>query len=155
MADNLDQLAEWAAPLLAKLSPAARKAAMREVVTLLRTRQVDRIKDQRNPDGTPYEARRPREQLKAKAGAIRRDMFARMRRPATLRKSSTAEGATIFIAPAVTRTARVHQYGLRDKVDWRMAKSPTVRYARRELLGFADADVQAITDVLLRHIAPD
>lgn len=154
MSDPLDQLAGWAGPLLARLAPAARKAAMREVSTLLRKRQAERIKAQQNPDGTPYEARRPREQLKGKTGAIRRDMFARMRRPGVLRMSASDGQAVVYITAQASRTARVHQQGLRDKVDWRQANSPTVRYARRELLGFAPDDVQAITDVLLRHIAP-
>lgn len=151
MADSLDQLAAWAAPLLAQLTPAARRAAMREVAKVLRQRQAERIKAQQNPDGTPYEARRPRQQLKAKAGAIRRDMFARMRRPANLRMSSSSEEAVVFINPRAAATARVHQYGLRDKVDWRMAKSPTVRYARRTILGLAPDDVNAIGDHLLNH----
>lgn len=148
MADSLDQLAAWAGPLLAKLAPAARRAAMREVATVLRQRQAARIKAQQNPDGTPYEARRPRAQLQAKAGAIRRDMFARMRRPATLRKSSTDDAAVVYIAGGAASTARVHQYGLRDKVDWRMAKSPSVRYARRALLGISGADRGKVANVL-------
>ncbi|WP_343593952.1 phage virion morphogenesis protein [Paracidovorax wautersii] len=152
MADSLDQLAAWAAPLLAQLTPAARRAAMREVAKVLRQRQAERIKTQQNPDGTPYEARRPRHQLKAKAGAIRRDMFARMRRPANLRMSSSSEEAAVFINPRAAATARVHQYGLRDKVDWRQAKSPTVRYARRELLGFSSADIEAIAEMISSHI---
>ncbi len=152
MADSLDQLAAWAAPLLAQLTPAARRAAMREVAKVLRQRQAERIKAQQNPDGSPYEARRPRQQLKAKAGAIRRDMFARMRRPANLRMSSSSEEAAVFITPRAAATARVHQYGLRDKVDWRQAKSPTVRYARRELLGFGSVDIEAIADTLSSHI---
>lgn len=152
MADSLDQLAAWAGPLLAKLDPPARRAAMREVATLLRQRQAARIKAQQNPDGTPYEARRPRAQLKAKAGAIRRDMFARMRRPATLRKSSTNDAAVVYIAGGAASTARVHQYGLRDKVDWRLAKSPAVRYARREILGISKDDVEAIESGLAAHI---
>lgn len=152
MADSLDQLAAWAGPLLAKLAPAARRAAMREVATVLRQRQAARIKAQQNPDGTPYEARRPRAQLQAKAGAIRREMFTRMRRPATLRKSSTEDAAVVFIAGGAASTARVHQYGLRDKVDWRMADSPTVRYSRRELLGINAADIEAVSSALSRAI---
>lgn len=155
MADSLDLLAGWAAPMLAKLAPAARKAAMREVSTMLRRSQAERIKSQHNPDGTPYEPRRPREQLKAKSGAIRRDMFVRMRRPGILRMTAKESEAVVLITAAASRTARVHQEGWRDKVDWRQASSPTVRYARRQLLGFSNDDIQAIHDVLLRHIAPD
>lgn len=58
----------------------------------------------------------------------------------------------MFIAGGVSSTARVHQYELRDKVDWRMAKTTTVRYARRELLGLAKPDVGAIAEVFSSYM---
>lgn len=60
----------------------------------------------------------------------------------------TDDAAVVFIAGGAASTARVHQYGLRDKVDRRQDTSPTVRYARRELLGYCIGDVQAIADML-------
>ncbi|MFN3733247.1 phage virion morphogenesis protein [Comamonas testosteroni] len=71
MADALEQLAEWATPLLQRMEPAGRRAAMLEVATYLRKSQAQRIADQRNPDGSPYEPRRPREQLAKRQSAIR------------------------------------------------------------------------------------
>jgi phage virion morphogenesis protein len=150
MADDLDRLATWAAPLLSGLGPARRRAAMVQVSTYLRRSQAERIAAQRNPDGTPYEARKPR--LRNKKGAIRRTMFEKLRQAKHLRKTATANSATVSIGGRSARIARVHQYGLRDKVVWRMPESASVKYAQRELLGFTSADEDAIIDIVLHHI---
>lgn len=150
MADALDRLSTWAAPLLACLSLPRRRVAMTQVATYLRRSQAERIAAQRNPDGSPYAPRKPR--LRAKKGSIRRTMFEKLRQAKYMRKASTAETATITIGGRTARIARVHQYGLRDKVDWRKPNSPTTQYARRELLGFTAADEEAITEILLHHI---
>lgn len=153
MADALDELANWAAPLLQRLEPASRKTAMQAVAKYLRASQTVRIAAQRNPDGSPYEPRRPREQLAQRSGAIRRGMFAGLRKARNLQQRATPDSAMVGIRPNVSRVALVHQLGLRDKVDRRMASSPTVRYARRELLGYTEADRRAIEDMLLDFIA--
>ncbi|WP_162618350.1 phage virion morphogenesis protein [Salinicola socius] len=53
----MTQLDEWVEPLLDKLEPAERKKLAREIGTALRKRQQQRIRKQKNPDGTPYPAR--------------------------------------------------------------------------------------------------
>ena len=58
MSDNLNELATWAAPLMAKLSGQERRAMMRELATGLRKRQSDRIKAQQNPDGSSFVPRK-------------------------------------------------------------------------------------------------
>lgn len=151
MADALDDLAGWAEPLLQRLSPAGRKAALQAVATYLRTSQAARIVTQRNADGSPYEPRRPREQAAQKAGAIRRGMFATLRQARYLQRRATADEAVVSIRPSVARVAAVHQYGLRDKVERRLAGSPVVRYARRELLGYTEADRKTIEEILIEH----
>jgi len=150
MAGDLNRLATWAAPLLAGLGPARRRAAMVQVSTYLRRSQAERIAAQRNPDGTPYEARKPR--LRNKKGAIRRTMFEKLRQAKRLRKAATSNSATVSIGGRSARIARVHQYGLRDKVDWRRPETVSVKYARRELLGFTAADEDAIIDLVMHHI---
>lgn len=150
MSADLSALATWLGPLLAGLSAPRQRAAMVEVSTYLRRSQAERIGAQLNPDGTAYEPRKPR--LRKKKGAIRRKMFEKLRTAKYLRKAATATTATITIGGRTARIARVHQYGLRDKVDWRRPASPEVRYPRRELLGFTAADEAAITDIVLRHI---
>ena len=152
MSQDLSNLANWAAPLLRGLSVDRRRAAMVQVSTFLRRSQAARIGAQRNADGSPYEPRKARTRLRDKKGAIRRKMFEKLRTAKYMRKAATANSATITIGGRSARIARVHQYGLRDKVDWRLPKSPQVQYPRRELLGLTSADEQAITDILLHHI---
>lgn len=149
MADTLQELTEWVGPLLQKLQPQQRRAAMREVAQYLQRSQVQRIASQRNPDGTPYVPRRPRAQLAAKTGAIRKQMFMGLRK---LPRRATADLASVGINPRVAYVARVHQLGLRDRVDRRDPTSPEVQYPRRELLGFSDTDLQAVEDILLQHL---
>lgn len=79
-------------------------------------------------------------------------MFEKLRQARHLRKSATPESATLTINGRSARIARVHQLGLRDKVDWRRPNSPSIVYPRRQLLGFTDGDVEAITEILLHHI---
>lgn len=150
MSDDINRLADWAAPLLAGLSAERRRAAMVQVATYLRRSQAERIAAQRNPDGSPYEPRKPR--LRNKKGSIRRTMFEKLRQAKRLRKAATANSATVTIGGRSARIARVHQYGLRDKVDWRKPSTVTVKYAQRELLGFTAADEDAITEIVLHHI---
>lgn len=152
MADPLQELASWAQPLLQKLQPQQRRAAMRDVAQYLQRSQMQRIANQQNPDGTPYEPRRPREQLATKSGAIRKQMFIGLRRARNLPRAASTSMARVGISERVQSIARVHHLGLRDRVDRSMPHSPEVQYPRRELLGFSDADLQAVEDILLQHL---
>lgn len=131
MADVLQQLAQWVTPLLQRMEPAGRKAAMLEVLPLIYARVRPSIADQRNPDGTPYEPRRPREQFTKRQGAIRGQMFMGLRKARNLQRKATAD-IRRTANPRVSYVARVHHYGLRDKVDRRDRNSPVVKYASRE-----------------------
>nr|WP_286675134.1 phage virion morphogenesis protein [Pseudomonas subflava] len=142
-------LEDWAGLLLARLSPGERRKFGNSIGRDLRRSQQQRIAAQRNPDGTPYAARKPR-QLRGKAGRIKRQMFARLRQAKHLRLMSTPDAIAIGFAGRVARIARVHQYGLRDRPGRGQAD---VQYDRRELLGFADADLEMIRDRLLAHLA--
>ncbi|UGA38911.1 phage virion morphogenesis protein [Chromobacterium haemolyticum] len=111
MADALAQLESKLSGLLAQLGPAQRRALARQIVTRLRASQQQRIRLQQNPDGSGFEARRP--QLRKKKGAIRRQMFTKLRLARYLKtQAGPAGGAVEFIAQ-VQRIARVHQIGLR------------------------------------------
>lgn len=149
MADNLQALEEWAAPLLAKLEPAERRKLAQQVGRELRRSQQQRIGEQRNPDGTAYAPRKAKN-LRGKAGRIKRRMFAKLRQAKHLRVQSSAEGVAIGFTGRVARIARVHQYGLRDRPERGQAD---VQYERRELLGFTEADLELIRDQLLEHLA--
>lgn len=148
MTDNLHALEEWAGLLLAKLSPGERRQLSTELGRKLRRSQQQRIASQRNPDGTAYAARRPR-QLRGKVGRIKRQMFGKLRQAQYLRVQSSPAGVAIGFTGRVSRIARIHQYGLRDRPGRGQAD---VQYERRELLGFTDADLEMIRDAILEHL---
>ncbi|WP_312597859.1 phage virion morphogenesis protein [Stutzerimonas nitrititolerans] len=150
MADDLRALEDWAGALLNQLQPKERRQVTQTIARELRRRQQQRIGAQRNPDGTPYAPRKPRQQLRVKAGRIKqRKMFAKLRTARYLRLQSDASSIAIGFAARLSRIARVHQYGLRDKPG---RNSPDVQYQRRELLGFSDDDLEMIRDQLLQHL---
>lgn len=148
MTDNLHALEEWAGLLLAKLSPGERRKLGNTIGRDLCRNQQKRIASQRNPDGTAYAARKPR-QLRNKAGRVKRHMFARLRQAKYLRLQSTPNTIAIAFAGRVSRIARVHQYGLRDRPG---RGQDDVQYDRRELLGFTEDDLEMIRDRLLTHL---
>jgi len=151
MADDLRALEDWAGALLNQVQPAARRKVTQTIARELRRSQQKRIGAQRNPDGTPYAPRKPRQQLRAKAGRIKqRKMFAKLRTARYLRLQSDASSIAIGFAGRVARLARIHQYGLRDKPG---RNSPDIQYQRRQLLGFSDAELEMIRDQLLNHLA--
>lgn len=146
--DNLHKVDDWLAALLANLEPAARKRMMRELAQELRRSQQNNIRLQRNPDGTAYEPRRVT--ARTKKGRIKRQMFAKLRTAKYLKTAASAESASVQFAGQVQRIARVHHYGLRDRVS---RKGPEIRYSQRRLLG-VNVEVEIVTrDTLLRWLA--
>lgn len=149
MNDDLQQLEDWIAPLIGKLTPKERRVLAREVARDLRIANRERIKAQQNPDGTPFE---PRTELRGRSGAVRRKaMFSKIRTAKYLRIKTGADAAAVGFAGRVARIARIHQYGLRGRVE---PGGPMHRYARRELVGFSDADRERIRDSLITHLTP-
>ncbi|MFJ7315609.1 phage virion morphogenesis protein [Pseudomonas sp. NPDC098747] len=150
MADDLLALEDWASGLLDQMEPGARSKLARELGMLLRRSQQQRIGAQRNPDGTPYTPRKPRE-LRGKQGRIRRkaQMFKKLRTARYLKARGDANAMTVGFAGRVARIARVHQYGLKDRAE---RNAPEVQYEQRQLLGFSDADRDMIRDALLTHL---
>ncbi|WP_459614356.1 phage virion morphogenesis protein [Bordetella sp. 2513F-2] len=149
-AGTFEDVAEWAAGLMARLSPAERRRVNRLVAVELRRAQSDRIAAQRNPDGSTYAPRRARKNLRGKTGHIRRKMFTRLRTARYLKAQATESTALVGFTGATARIARIHQYGLRDRPSPGM---PDVRYAVRALLGFTGADRARILDAYARHLA--
>lgn len=144
----------WVGGLIAKLEPAARRRLAKAVATDLRRSQVERIAAQQNPDGTPYKPRK-RQPLRSKGGRMKRragNMFQKLRRPSYLRATSTADDAVVgFANPQVSRIARVHQEGLRDRVA-RTPDAPEAEYPARVLLGYTDAERERLLDLVLKHL---
>ncbi|EMM2613659.1 phage virion morphogenesis protein [Enterobacter kobei] len=146
--DDLQRVDDWLAALLANLEPAARNRMMRQLAQELRRSQQQNIRLQRNPDGTTFEPRRVT--ARSKKGRIKRQMFAKLRTTKYLKTAATADSASVQFDGKVQRIARVHHYGLRDRV---RRNGPEARYPARRLLGMND-EVETITrDTLLRWLS--
>ncbi|MFA8392081.1 phage virion morphogenesis protein [Burkholderia ubonensis] len=148
MADRLSRAEDWASGLLGQLTSAQRARLAKTLATELRRRQSRRIAEARNPDGSRYAPRKP--QARRKKGRIRRAMFAKLRTPRFLKTASSADAAVLHFTRQVERIARVHQEGLRDRVE---RNGPVVQYPVRELLGLADPDIDRIADVVLDFLS--
>ncbi|MFI4118410.1 phage virion morphogenesis protein [Klebsiella pneumoniae] len=140
---ELQEVDAWLDALLAGLEPAARKRMMRELAQQLRRSQQKNIRMQRNPDGTAYEPRRVT--ARTKQGRIRRQMFAKLRTTKYLKAIASQDAASVEFESRVQRIARVHHYGLRDRVS---RKGGVIRYAERQLLGINSEVKALIMDVL-------
>ena len=146
--DDLQRVDDWLAALLANLEPAARNRMMRQLAQELRRSQQQNIRLQRNPDGTTFEPRRVT--ARSKKGRIKRQMFAKLRTTKYLKTAATADSASVQFDGKVQRIARVHHYGLRDRV---RRNGPEARYPARRLLGVND-EVETITrDTLLSWLS--
>lgn len=143
--DDLQRVDDWLAALLANLEPAARNRMMRQLAQELRRSQQQNIRLQRNPDGTIFEPRRVT--ARSKKGRIKRQMFAKLRTTKYLKTAATADSACVQFDGKVQRIARVHHYGLRDRV---RRNGPEARYPARRLLGVND-EVETVTRDTLLH----
>nr|WP_153677151.1 phage virion morphogenesis protein [Enterobacter hormaechei] len=144
----MQRVDDWLAALLANLEPAARNRMMRQLAQELRRSQQQNIRLQRNPDGTNFEPRRVT--ARSKKGRIKRQMFAKLRTTKYLKTAANADYASVQFDGKVQRIARVHHYGLRDRV---RRNGPEARYPARRLLGVND-EVETITrDTLLRWLS--
>ena len=145
--DNLHKVDAWLAALLANLEPAARQRMMRELAQELRRNQQQNIRLQRNPDGSGYEPRKIT--ARTKKGRIKRQMFAKLRTAKYLKTAASAESASVQFEGRVQRIARVHHYGLWDRIN---NKGAMVKYTKRQLLGI-NSDVNTLTqDLLLKWL---
>lgn len=131
--------------LIAALSPAARRKLAGEIAKELRKSQQQRIKLQKAPDGSPYQARK-RQRLRAKTGRIKRAMFQKLRTSRYVKATGRENSAVVEFTGKVQRIAQVHQYGLKDRPN---PHAQNVYYPERQLLGFDRAAIQLIEERLL------
>ncbi|HGH4686080.1 phage virion morphogenesis protein [Enterobacter bugandensis] len=120
------------AGLLASLSPAGRRKLAGEIAKQLRAAQQQRIKLQKAPDGSPYQARK-RQPLRAKTGRIKRAMFEKLRTSRYMKATGRSDTAVVEFAGKVQRIAQIHQYGLKERSN---SHAQEVQYPSRPLLGF-------------------
>jgi phage virion morphogenesis protein len=76
-------------------------------------------------------------------------MFSKLRTAKYLKTASSADSACVQFAGKVQRIARVHHYGLRERVSRR---GPKVQYKSRLLLGFNDALEIATRSILIKWL---
>lgn len=131
--------------LIAALSPAARRKLAGEIAKELRKSQQQRIKQQKAPDGSPYQARK-RQPLRAKTGRIKRAMFQKLRTSRYMKATGRENSAVVEFTGKVQRIARVHQYGLKDQPT---PHAKEVQYPERQLLGFDRVAIQLIEERIL------
>jgi phage virion morphogenesis protein len=134
------------AGLIGALSPPGRRKLAAEIAKELCKSQQQRIKQQKAPDGSPYQARR-RQPLRAKKGRIKRAMFQKLRTSRYMKASGRENSAVVEFTGKVQRIARIHQLGLKDRPN---PHSRDVQYAERQLLGFTMNDKDRIESILLR-----
>lgn len=204
----MDTLDTALTALLTKMSPARRKQLTREIARDLRKSQMQRIRAQRNPDGSRYTQRKAQVmtvqkgmkfiwrgetrslknwqfrkgkngevltgydierkglrsfykadiqrilEMKTERLAIRKNskksrMFKKLATARYLRLSATDKEAAIFFAANVAAIARVHHYGLKERM---RGKNITVQYPTRRLLGLTPQDIAHIEDQILDHL---
>ena len=150
MANNLEALETWAAVLLDRLEPGERSKLARSIGQELRRSQQKRVMAQENPDGSKFAPRKQRT-LRGKQGRVKRKlaMFKKLRTASYLKVRGDSNGVAVGFTGRIARIARVHQYGLKDRAE---RGAPDVRYDQRELLGFAESDLDLIRDGLLDYL---
>ncbi len=146
----LAALDEWFGQMLEGLSPARRKRAAMKLGKALRRSNLDRISQNVEPDGGPMEKRKARLDQR---GRVRRKAGGRMFRKLRLARNFriTASPDHVEIAPngGAARIGRIHHFGLRGRVGRAPDGSEVfTRFPERRLLGFDDADREAVLEVV-------
>lgn len=134
--------------LIAALSPASRRKLAGKIAKELRKSQQQRIKQQKAPDGSPYQARK-RQPLRAKIGRIKRAMFQKLRTSRYMKATGRENSAVVEFTGKVQRIARIHQYGLKDRPN---PHTSDVQYAERQLLGISEDERQRIERIIINAL---
>lgn len=143
------QLEDWMLGLLEKFTPAQRRKLTQQWARTLRQSQQKRIQQQRNPDGSPYEARKP--QKRDKKGRVKRKMFTKIRTARYLKTKATLDMAEVsFSNNRIEKIATTHQLGLRERLGKR---GPEVKYPQRKLLGMTEIDIGRVGDELINYLS--
>lgn len=137
--------------LLATLTDTERRRLARRIAAQLQAANAARIQAQQQPDGTPFEPRKPQSaRYPATQGKIRKRLFERLGTAQRLRIRAATPGlAEVGFTGRDERIARVHHYGLTDAVSPRLS----IRYPIRQLLGITDADRTAVAATVMAHLA--
>lgn len=136
------------AGLIGALSPASRRRLAAEIAKQLRAAQQQRIRQQKAPDGSPYETRK-RQPLRVKKGRIKRAMFQKLRTSRYMKASGRNDAAVVEFTGKVQRIAQIHQLGLKDRPN---PHAQDVQYPIRQLVGFSKVDIDNISNTIINHM---
>lgn len=150
MSDDFQEIAEWAAGLMARLTPSERRRVNRAIAVELRRNESQRIASQQAPDGSPFAPRRAPKNLRGKKGQVRRKMFARLRTTKHMRIEVTDTDAVVGYTGRAARIAIEHHEGRSVRP---APGQPAVRYPRRRLIGFTQKSRDQVLDTLAQHLA--
>ncbi|MBS0501111.1 MAG: phage virion morphogenesis protein [Proteobacteria bacterium] len=149
---ELDRLEHWLAPLLAQLQPQQVNRLAREVARELRALNSAAIRAQQGPDGQAWEPRK--KQLRDARGKIKAQrqqaMFIKLRNASHLKAQAQGASAVVQFVGRTERIARVHHFGLRDRVK---PGGPDYDYPARPLLGFAEGFEERLKERILAHLS--
>lgn len=90
--------------------------------------------------------------IRGRKGGVKRKaqaMFTKLRANAHLKAGATPDEAYVEFTSRASRLARIHHFGLKDRV---VPDGPETQYPQRELLGFSQADDEAVLAMLLEHM---
>ena len=153
---ELKALEDWVAPLLGRLSDGERRKLAMAVARDLRAANAASIRAQQTPDGEAWEprkqpARNKRGEIrrKAQAGKAGMRMFLKMGAAKNLKAMATPSEAVVGFVGRAERIARVHQFGLSDRVT---PGGATYRYPARELIGITADQVERVRNLIARHL---
>lgn len=147
LSDNFHLLDASLQGLLDALTPVSRKRMNMLIARELRRENQKRIAQQKNPDESPFVARK---RLRDKQGRIRRAMFAKLRTAKYMKVSATADEAAVYFTGRQGYIARTHQYGLEDTVS---RDGPRVKYPARRLLGFGSDCIRQVERQIIDHLS--
>ena len=151
--EPLEALEPWIDGFLARLKPGERLRLSRKIGQLLRRVNAARIRRNVEPDGSAMEPRKVRRdsqgRLRGRRGKGR--MFRKLGLARNMKVKARPDEVEVSFNSRVSRTAAVHHFGLKDRVEKRR-NSIRVRYAERRLLGIPKGDKQAIMDEVLQHL---
>ncbi|MDU7350588.1 MAG: phage virion morphogenesis protein [Citrobacter freundii] len=134
--------------LIGALSPASRRRLAAEIAKELRRSQQQRIKQQKAPDGTPYQVRK-RQPLRAKKRRIKKAMFQKLRTNRYMKASGRNDSAVVEFTGRVQRIAQIHQLGLKDRPN---PHAQDVQYPERRLFGISYSNKLCIEMLLIKYL---
>lgn len=136
------------APLLDRLSDGERRKLAMAVARDLRAANAASIRAQKTPDGDAWEARkqparnrRGEIRRKVQAGKAGMRMFQKMGAAKNLKAMASPTEAVVGFVGRAERIARVHQFGLSDRV---VPGGPVYQYPTRELIGITAAQAKHV-----------